>query len=49
MKNNDWDPEDFQGKSQKQVEASYKIIGWAISGMVIFSVMCYIASFVFDL
>jgi len=49
MENKEWNPKDWQGKSRHQLENSYKILGWAISGMVIFGVMCYIASFVFDL
>jgi hypothetical protein len=33
-----FNPEDFQGKRQDQVESSYKVIGWAMMMLVIYMV-----------
>lgn len=48
-KHKKWDPSLWQGRSEHQVESNYKVLGWAISGAIIFSVICYIASFIFKL
>lgn len=45
MENKEWNPRDWQGKSKHQLESSYKILGWAILGMVIFGIVGYLINF----
>jgi|TARA_B100000768_G_scaffold177659_1_gene192177 hypothetical protein len=36
MKEKEWNPEDWQGRSRSQIEGNYKILDWTMSGAVIF-------------
>jgi len=36
----DWNPNDYQGKRQDQVEGSYKIVGYCFLGLLILLVIC---------
>ena len=45
MKNNDYqfNPADWQGRRQDQVESSYKVFGWAVIAGIIWIVLTIIA------
>ena len=36
MKEKEWNPEDWQGRSQEQVEGNYKILDWTMASVGIF-------------
>jgi hypothetical protein len=36
MKEKEWNPEDWQGRSKSQVEGNYKILDWTMSSAAIF-------------